>query len=429
MEEMDKQINATLEEDLIQTKEKDNEYTPQYKLMTGAKIPVSRKMGKFWKIRIDEGKRMLENSGVYARWEESIAAYERDHTGRAAKRRKLAEAAQHTDSVKPSQYSTENIVFSNVSALVPSIYAKNPDAEVTATKSENEAVADAIGALITTLFQRKNTPGLGLKKKLKTMVAATTLTNTYYCSLDWVKKQDSSEQAAADIEKIATQLADTKDIKDIEELEGQLMALDERVAILEPSGPKFYTHRPTLIIEDPNNTEGVFTENQYVIVGQMMRTSHLEAMYYNKDEETGEMKLLFEPTHVVHNNKRDTNINGQDEEIQTFMMLKADADQDAMKTAGYEDKDEYRSACRTMTWTVWDKSTRRVYLFSDKSFEWPLWVWDDPHELSRFYPIFRLNFQTGLDDRYGKSEVMYYLDQQDELNVVSDELSRMRHWV
>lgn len=59
----------------------------------------------------------------------------------------------------------------------------------------------------------------------------------------------------------------------------------------------------------------------------------------------------------------------------------------------------------------------------------PIWVWDDPYNLSRFFPIFALSFYTDPKDRYARSEVMYYLDQQDEINRINNERARMRHWV
>jgi hypothetical protein len=428
--EVEKSITDTLTDDEQKQKQetqKKQNFTPTYEEIGSSKIPVSRRMGKFWKMRLDEGKRILEQDGTFSRWEEAIAAYERDHTNRENKRGKLAEVGKHTDSSKRHQYATENIIFANVSAIVPSVYAKNPEVECTATKSENEEIARVFGKLITTLYQRKQWPGLGLKNKLKAMVCTTLITNRHYCELSYTQKQDSSENAMHDIAELSKELEKAKDIDKIKELEGKLMALDERVAVLEPSGPAFNTRSPKLVIEDPDNIDGDFTQNKYVIVGQMMRTSMLNALYRKK--KNGEVRSAFKPTHVVPNGTGDANISGHDIETQNFMLLKADEETTSMKLSGYDDEDAYKDACRTLTWSVWDKTTRRLYLFSDKDWKWPIWVWDDPYQLARFYPIFPLSFQTPITDRYGKSEVMYYLDQQEELNVINEERARMRHWI
>jgi hypothetical protein len=67
-------------------------------------------------------------------------------------------------------------------------------------------------------------------------------------------------------------------------------------------------------------------------------------------------------------------------------------------------------------------------LFQDKDWTWPIWVWDDPYKLTRFFPIFPLSYYTDPITRNARSEVTYYLDQQDEINKISQERARMRHW-
>lgn len=404
-------------------------YQPIYKQIGSARIPVSKYIGKHWKLRIDEGMRLLKNSGTIDRWDEAIKAYERDHTSRASKRRKLSKVGKYNASDVSNLYSTENIVYSNISALIPSIYAKNPDVEASVANgyTAEEGVVEAIEDLINALFQRKYTPGLGLKSKLKRMVGCTLLTNVHYCMLKWVRKEDSSEQAYNDIDMLSRELQNAKDIKEIESIEGKLIALDNKINVLEPSGPKLITVRPHYVIEDPDNVDGDFVDNRFIAVGQFIRTSVLHAMYYN-EQENGDQQLIFQPTHVIPKDEDSANINGHDEELTSFKLLRETTKTDNMRTAGYTDEREYDDACRTLTWEVWDKVTRRVYLFSEADWTWPLWVWDDPYRLSRFYPVFRLSTQTPIDDRHGKSEVMYYLDQQDEINVINEERARMRHW-
>src|SRR5215510_10567803 len=79
---------------------------------------------------------------------------------------------------------TENIVFSNVSAQVPELYAKNPDVAMTGQRAQdetedqrNKAFARAGEKLVTTLFGMKTSPGVDLKPKAKKNVLLTLLAN------------------------------------------------------------------------------------------------------------------------------------------------------------------------------------------------------------------------------------------------------------
>jgi hypothetical protein len=72
-------------------------------------------------------------------------------------------------------------------------------------------------------------------------------------------------------------------------------------------------------------------------------------------------------------------------------------------------------------WTVWCKTTRRVYLFNDADWSWPIWVWDDPYKLDTFFPFFPLSFYTDPEGGETKGETTYYLDQQDAINEMLSE--------
>jgi hypothetical protein len=85
-------------------------------------------------------------------------------------------------------------------------------------------------------------------------------------------------------------------------------------------------------------------------------------------------------------------------------------------TSAFVDDEQFKAAQYTEVWYVWDKITRRVFLFHSNDWTWPLWVWDDPFKASRFFPYFALTFHESVEGMLGKGEVTYYLDQQDALN-------------
>lgn len=401
------------------------EYTPVYQVFPNSKIPVSPKMGAFWERRMKEGVKYLENTHAKDRWDEVIRYYQNDQGGKSSKRRKLSQVSTGRDSEAALDYGTENIVFGNVSSLVPAIYAKNPDIEITSNKEgSDEKQLDMYEKLVNVLFDRKVQPGLNLKNKMRRATIMAMLTNLSYIELSYVKKEDSSQAVVDEVMKLSEELQAAKDTKEIARIEGKLLALDERINMLSASGPRMRVRAPWEVIVDDMAEEPDLSDATYAIVCDYIRTEFLRAMYGTMDSD-GNWKPIYAPSHVVSAADRD--ISGHDDEINHFALL-GDGEED-YKKYGYKNESDYRDACRTKVWYVWDKTTRRVLLFNDKDWSMPIWVWDDPYKLSRFFPFFALSFYTDPVERYARSEVMYYLDQQDEINKINNERSRMRHWV
>jgi hypothetical protein len=394
-----------------------------FQVYPNSKIPVSKAMGTFWKNRKNEGVSMLTQSGDKDRWEECIRYYQNDQGGRSGKRRKLDEVATGSDNEE--RYATENIVFANVSALIPAVYAKNPDIEINDLSGENEKKALMYESLVEALFRTKTTPGINLKPKMRRATVMTMLTNISFIELGYTKREDSSTEAINEVMKLSEELEKAKDTKKIAEIEGQLLALEKKVNLLSESGPFLKIKSPDCVILDPNAESSDPLDCQYIIVSDYIHTEYLQAVYGKKNEK-GEWLTFYNPTHVAKGSNSDKSISGHDDEINTFTLLGEDPD---YKKFGFEDENSYKQACRTKVWYVWDKTTRRVLMFHDADWSWPIWVWDDPYKLTRFYPFFCLSFYTDPINRYARSEVMHYLDQQDEINVMNNERARMRHWV
>lgn len=397
-------------------------YTPVYQPYHDSKIPVSKATGKFWQGRQKEAIAFMDNIKVKERWDEAIRYYQNDQGGRNGKRSKLSQVSEGSDHVQ--KYTTENIVFANVSALVPATYAKNPDIEFTANDSKDEAKAEMYEALVDTLFDGNVAPCIALKNKMRRGVVTCMLTNLCYFEVGFNKKEDSGQGVVDEMANLSKQLEEAKDIKEIRDIEGQLMALENKVNLLGDAGPFVRLRQPGDVLKDPNSEEADLSDTQYIMICDYLRTSFVQACYGQKNEK-GEWKSIYEPTHLLTPNSS-SDISGHDEEINTFTLLGDDRD---FSKYGYKSEDEYENAQRTKVWYVWDKVTRRVLMFNDKDWSWPIWVWDDPLRLTRFFPVIPLAFYTDPIDQFGRSEVMYYLDQQDELNTINDERARMRHWV
>jgi hypothetical protein len=416
IEKMIDAVDGTIPEEDVHKEE----YVPVYKVFKESKIPVSKAVGKFWETRKNDAEALMRSNGDIDRWDESIAYYQNDQNQRVDKHGSLSETS--TGRKSDDFYMTENIVFSNVSALVPSTYAKNPDIEMTATKEENEPKAKMYEKLLDTLFSRKVAPGLNIKPKMKKATVMALLTNLAYLDLSYIRKEDSSDSALEDLRKLSERLENEKTPKEIAAIEGELIALEEKVSLISPTGPRLRVRHPKMVIVDPHSEDADCLDANYMMVGEFVLTSYLNAVYGEKDED-GKFKSIYQPTHVINGTGED----GNDAEatINNFTLLDAEKD---YKDYGFNSEMEFKASMRTLIWTVYDKSTRRVLLFQDKDWTWPIWVWDDPYKLTRFFPIFPLSYYTDPITRNARSEVTYYLDQQDEINKISQERARMRHW-
>jgi hypothetical protein len=69
---------------------------------------------------------------------------------------------------------------------------------------------------------------------------------------------------------------------------------------------------------------------------------------------------------------------------------------------GFNNVKAFKAAQYTKVWYVWDKTTRRVLMFADNKWTWPIWVWDDPLKLPRFFPYFRLWFHESVNSNCTK---------------------------
>jgi len=399
---------------------------PVYRVMADSRIPVSSKRGGVWRSRRDQAQKAMDD--LIDAWDEAIRYYnhdQQDHRsdtgGRSSGTRSVARRLNDVFST------TENIVFSNVTAQVPELYAKNPIVSVSATPTLSEEVDETVDAfarclqkLIGVLFAMKFSPGVNIKPKAKKNVLIALLTNQAWFESGYTKRDKSSDQAMSDLMQLSQELATAKDDKAIREIEGKLQALEQKIEFLQPSGPTLRVVMPHDVLRDPNGTDPYLSDSNWVMIKDLLPTEYINAVYGEKpDPDKNEVRSVFEPTHVL--NSGSTGNGGDDD----FTLFSRTTDYNAH---GYNSKDEYDKACYTQVWKVWDRTTRRVELYADNSWKWPIWVWDDPYQLQGFYPLTPMWFHDNPVSIYAKGEVSYYLDQQDQINEINDERRRALLW-
>lgn len=392
------------------------EAAPLYRVIGESKIPVSKHRGALWKSRLDQADSAMEKDRKA--WREAIRYYHNDHTREGTGIESGSNSSDTGPLGSTAQRETENLVFANVSALVPMLYTKNPDAEFTAQSEETKPLSELLEKLMKKLAAQKAAPGLNLKRKVKRNIVMTTLTNCAWFEVGYTMRDQSSDQALQELQTLSQEFQEAKDQKTIKEIEGKLLALESKVDLLSPPGPWVKTRRPWEVRVDPSATELDLSDANWVICEDMMMTSLLQAQYGKKNE-AGEWESVYEPTHILKNgtSPEGTNLTGDN-----FVLFS----KDGADKAGYKDDAAYLAAQMTKVFYVWDRATRRCELYSDASWKFPVWVWDDPYHLDQFFPYVPMEFHTDPMRMHAKGEVTYYLDHQDAINGMNNEFARIR---
>ena len=395
--------------------------SPMYRMLGESKIPVSKHRGPLWRSRYDQGKSAMSKN-VDA-WSEAYRYYRHDHTRSNASSRHDEDNSTAGKSLAGSFDSTENVVFSNVSALVPMLFTKNPDAEFSVEDKEDEPRARVVEKLVNTLASKKITPGLNLKRKVKRNIVSTTLTNVGWFEVGYTLREQSSEAALEEVQRLSIELEQAKSQKDIKECEGKLLALEETIDMLTPSGPWVKVRRPDQIIVDTTATElDLSGQCNWVMIEDLMYTALLRARYGRKKPGTDEWESVFSPTNVIKAGvSPDQGERGQTDNFQLFSYSTSE-----YSKYGYADQRSFLAAQMTKVVYVWDKVTRRVELYNANDWCYPLWVWDDPYSLDQFFSVVPMEFHTDPVTMYAKGEVTYYLDQQDDINIINNEWAKVR---
>jgi len=393
---------------------------PIYRMLGESKIPVSKHRGPLWRSRYDQGKSAMSKSTEA--WDEAYRYYRHDHT-RNDTSRSAEDNAQAGKSLSGSFDSTENIVFANVSALVPLLFTKNPDAEFTCEDDEDQKKARVVEKLVNVLAAKKTTPGLNLKRKVKRNIVSTALTNVGWFEVGYTLREQSSEAALEEVQKLSQELEKAQSQKDIKEAEGKLLALEETIDMLTPAGPWVKVRRPDQIIVDTTATDlDLSGPCNWVMIEDLMYTALLRARYGRKKPGTDEWESVFSPTNVIKAGvSPDQGDRGQTDNFQLFSYSTSEHSK-----YGYADQRSFLAAQMTKVVYVWDKVTRRVELYNCNDWSYPLWVWDDPYSLDQFFTVVPMEFHTDPISMYAKGEVTYYLDQQDDINVINNEWAKVR---
>lgn len=386
---------------------------PLYQQYEGGKIVISKQVGKYWKNKYDAAITAYEE--IRNTWEEIYKYYNHSHS----------KSMQTPRGVFRRGDSTENILFSNLNIMLPAIYSRDPDVTCNTNDKADEPFTKCLEALLNAIFQRKNL--LNAKPKIKKACGAALLTNFGVLKLDWTKKDDSIELAAQEMQRVSDQLVVAKDQTEVEELYGQMQSLESTMELLKPGGPSLSNVLPHNLVIDPYAEQPDGGDAAWMCETVYYPTSGLIEKYTFKENE-GEKNpirnLIYKPTHKAVFTEGTL---GGTRDDGLGMVMKALEGADNVPTSFEEEGrrdyiDMYYTECKLL----WDKHLKRVLLFHRDDWTWPLWVFDDPLGVSRFFPYFIICLTMNTGGTVGVGETAYILDQQDEVNDINRQMAKIR---
>lgn len=395
----------------------DNAGQPSYKVIGKSKIPVSKVRGKLWRGRRDAGIKLLRDTSDA--WDESLAYYHNTQDAHRQQTGNTETAGNASVRIRKNRIlsENENIVFANASSLVPALYAKSPEITITGNNDELKDLYECVEQVGNAIIIRQTHPGINLTPKVRKSIISAALTNEGWIEIGWTFKDQSSDQALADLQRLSDEFAETKDLKRLKEIEGEIQALEHKIEILTPSGPWAKYRENKQVLVDPNSCDDDGSDANWMMIWDMIPTNALNAMYADKDK-NGTFKSVYKPTHVMSSSESGTS--DIDDQVKNFRLFTNEDD---------KNKDRDESCDVTKCWFIYDKTTRRIELYHDKNWSWPIWVWEDYNKIDRFFPLYSLKFHTSPTETRMKGEVSYYLDQVDAINEMNDAEARARESV
>jgi hypothetical protein len=400
--------------------------TPSYKMVGDSKIPVSKSYGPVWKGRKDAAVKKRSEKKIDVAWQEANSYYNNDQT----KTRDSGGAEYRSRGLNSKiilEYAEiENIIFPNTNSAVSALYAKNPAISVTTESRELEELGIVSESLVNILLAKKEAPGINLKPKVKRACVSTFLNNLGWIKVGWTAKEDSTEQALTDVADLSKQLqADDLTPQKIQEIEGKLRALDDKFSFLSESGPYCKWLPSTAILRDPQSVEEDLSDAYWAMERDFIPTAYLKAKWMTKDGE-GRDVSVYEPTHYLSGSGAPDSSNTlYPNWVNNFSIFDSSK---SYSELGFDSQEAYDQSLVSEVWWVWDKVTRRLFLYHDKCWTWPIWVWDDPFGFTTFFPWVPFYFYTSPQGGESKGEVSYYLDQQDAINLCNSLLHSVRAW-
>jgi hypothetical protein len=380
---------------------------PIYQVYPDSKVPVTKAYGSLWRTMIDSA--LKANELIHDAWEQAFAYYNNHQV-------KMSDSSKGVFSRGDV---TENVVYSNVNVMLPAVYGRDPDIAVNTTDKEDETFSECAKALLNALLKGKNL--LNCKPKVKKAVGVALMTNYGVLKLDYVLKSDSADAAMESLIEVTKEIEKAKSAKALESAYGKLQAIESVVNVFESGGPKLHNVMAKNLVIDPVAEMPDGTDAGWMAERCYIPTNFLKHKFTRKNEDENCWYYIFKPSHKAVF----TSGSGNTKDDAYGLVLETLSGETSFQEN--EEVGGYRALYYTECWLVWDKATRRTALFAADDWTYPLWIWDNYTKTTRFFPYFIIGFGLSTGQTTTVGEVSYYLDQQDEINQINRQVSRIRN--
>lgn len=388
-------VVVTFDEEMASLdKPQQTEYQPLYKMVSNNKIAISKKEGTLWYQRLQFAKKQMDQ--LSQEWEQNVQTYMGCQKPRGDNDHKSLRMNER-------DFDYENLVWSNTNAINRETIMKLPHIELTPKDQMSEPYVTVCEDAINRYLGQIGNNGINLKEKLKKADIGAQLTNRGIIRLDWNDVIDG-DAVKREISEIEQKLAEPNlKVETVKKLEGELFSLNEKLEESGMSGMQLTLVDPRNLFIDPNAQLETGLDADWMIERRTELKSIIEAKYGTQEGT------------VYAGDKSDVGSDST-EQISDYVV-------------GEDDKSEMErnKDCQTVTtYYIWDKLKKRVYLYEEGKWDYPLWVWDDPYGLIQFFPYFVLSYNLDPYSNKGLAECSYYLPIQNQINDINSKLKQAR---
>lgn len=390
---------------IIETDESYTELLNTTQLNNDIAIPVPSNLGTVFSNAFDNSKAYYDL--FHQDWERSVSAFVDDGS---------------SVDYDESGIAKENYVRWVVQTLLDYTYMQNPTLEFNATEEKHQEFADALSAAITSIVNKANGLGVNLKPHMQKLIMITYLTNFGVLKLKYKPQKGSREEVLALYNKTVEEMQNEDlEVDKLEELQALMDRLFSELQTREDFGITVHNISPFNFYVDADATMTDLSDSKRTFERELIDENLLKTEYMIFDE--AEEKWFFKQDTSVEytgnalDKARDATQNAEAAKraiVDTLMPELPDEERDAVSKG--------KVPC---IW-VYDRPTRRVYLYIDQRWDTPVWVFEDELQLSRFFPYFVLAFTHHVRGIIGRSEVSYLIPGQDEINETNKQWKVLR---
>lgn len=385
---------------VVETEESYTTLLNETQLIPENAIPTPTILGEVFKKRYERARKLYKD--FHDDWKAAIRAFEHDGS--------IGEAA--TDGVPK-----ENYVRWIVQTLLEYTYMQNPTAEFTANDGHSEDFARALSVVVTSIVNKANGIGLNLRPYVLKAIVMAYLSNYGVLKINFIDLKGSRQDATALYEKAVQELQAATEVDKVEQLQAVLDRLYKEMQTREDFGINIKAVSPFNFFIDPDATMDDLSDAKWTMELDFIDEADLQTRYmqYNEEEQAWFLKykpdVMYQSSAIVD---AKATVNAKEAIIEELMPDATDDERDVSL--------EGKVPC---IW-VYDRTTRKIYLYIKERWDTPIWVFEDELQLSRFFHHFVLAYSPALRNILRFSEVSYVLPFQQEVNDTNAQWSLLR---